>query len=164
MRSRTWDNLKRYGVKILIIGKADYLKLEAFNELLDLYDYLRISVVLAGTNQLEHILSRNHPAYINISHSFLEWYEFSSLTTEDVGKVIEDWEHKYLTQKKRFNLMKYPEVIDAIAEKSGGLIESVYDILRQIAMFKIEEPSFELTSSNLLTYLSNRKPPTQQRK
>ncbi|ACK66948.1 conserved hypothetical protein [Rippkaea orientalis PCC 8801] len=35
LRSRTWDNLKGYRVKILIIGKADYLKLEAFNELID---------------------------------------------------------------------------------------------------------------------------------
>jgi DNA transposition AAA+ family ATPase len=72
LRSRVWDNFKRYGVKILIIGNADDLKLEAFNELLDLYASLRISVVLAETNQLESALSRNNPAYTKIANSFLE--------------------------------------------------------------------------------------------
>ncbi|WP_013335054.1 ATP-binding protein [Gloeothece verrucosa] len=162
LRSRTWDNLKRYGVKILIVGKADYLKLEAFNELIDLYEHLRISVVLAGTHYLEDILGRNHSAYVRVSNSFLEWYEFPSLTSEDVVTVVEDWEKKFLTPKNRLNLTQSPEVVETLKEKSGGLIESLYDLLRQIAMFSTDDPYFELTPSNIMAYLSHRKPPTQK--
>lgn len=159
LRSRTWDNLKRYGVQILIIGKADYLKLEALNELIDLYDNLRIPVILAGSHYLEAILGRNHPAYVQVCNSFLEWYEFHLLTLEDVAKVIHDWEEKFLTLQNRLNLSQYPEVIETLHLKSGGLIESLYDMLRQIAMFKVEDPDFRLTPSNINAYLNHRKPP-----
>jgi DNA transposition AAA+ family ATPase len=159
LRSRTWDNLKRYGVKILIVDKADYLKLEALNELIDFYDSLRISVVLAGTHYLEDVLGRNHPAYVRVSNSFLEWYEFPSLNLEDVAQVIDDWENKFLSERKKLHLTQYLEVVETLKEKSGGLIESLYDILRQIAMFKIEDPDFVLTPSNMNSYLSHRKPP-----
>ena len=162
LRSRTWDNLQRYGVKILIIGKADYLKLEALNELMDLYDHQKISVILAGTHYLEDILGRNHPAYVAINNSFLEWHEFPALTLKDVARVIEHWEQTFLTQKNRLNLTHYPEVVETLTEKSGGLIESLYDILRQLAMFTVDDPDFELIPSNIMAYLSHRKPPTQK--
>ncbi len=160
LRSRTWDNLKRYGVKILIIAKADYLKLEAFNELIDLYDHSRISVILAGTHYLEDILGRNHPAYVNLCNSFLEWHEFPGLSSKDVAIVVEHWEKTFLSPKHRLKLTQDPEVVETLTEKSGGLMESLYDILRQIAMFKVDDPDFELTPSNILAYLSHRKPPT----
>ncbi len=114
LRSRTWDNLKRYGVKILIIGKADYLKLEAFNELIDLYDHSRISVILAGTHYLEDILGRNHPAYVNLCHSFLEWHEFPGLSSKDVAIVVQHWEKTFLSPKHRLNLTQYPEVVETL--------------------------------------------------
>jgi DNA transposition AAA+ family ATPase len=52
LRSRTWGTVKAYGVKILVIGNADCLTLEAFNELIRIYSKLRIPVVLVGTDYL----------------------------------------------------------------------------------------------------------------
>ena len=47
LRSRAWGTIKGYGVKLLVIGNADYITLEGFNELIDIFKnihsgYMRI--------------------------------------------------------------------------------------------------------------------------
>lgn len=156
LRSRAWGTLKRYGVKLLIIGNTDYLNLEAFNELIELFANLRITVVLTGTHYLEEIFKRNSYPYVRVHDSFLEWHEFPNLTLADVGQVVEDWEAKFLAQEHRLNLIEQPDVISTLLLKSNGLMESLYDMLRQLAVLRIDEPDFELSSSNLQMVLSHR--------
>ncbi|WP_375509891.1 AAA family ATPase [uncultured Nostoc sp.] len=72
LRARVWGTLKGYGVKILIIGNADYLTLEAFNELIDVFTKMRIPVILVGTYYLsDNILERKSLPYVRVHDSFL---------------------------------------------------------------------------------------------
>jgi hypothetical protein len=160
LRSRTWDTLSRYGVKVLIIGNSDYLKLEVLNELVDLFQNLKVPVILAGTRYVKDILERGHPSYFRVRNSFLEWHEFTPLNRSDIVTVIADWEEKFLPETKRLNLSDNSDVIEIIHIRSSGLIDSVYDMLRKIAVYKLEYPDFELNLPNLTLNFSKREPPT----
>ncbi|MEH2428998.1 MAG: ATP-binding protein [Nostoc sp.] len=160
LRARAWGTLKAYGVKILIVGNADYLTLEGFNELVDIFTKRRIPIILVGTYYLsENILERKSLPYVRVHDSFLEPYEFPNLTEEDIIEVVDDWEQKFLTQDGRLNLTQMESVISYLKLKSGGLIEPLYDLLRKIAILKLDEPSFELSQANLTRKFGRRKEP-----
>jgi DNA transposition AAA+ family ATPase len=160
LRSRAWGTLKGYGVKILIIGNADYLTLEAFNELIDVFTKLRIPVILVGTYYLgDNILGRKSLPYVRVHDSFLESYEFPNLTEEDIIEVVDDWERKFLLENRRLNLTQIQSVVSYLQLKSGGLIEPLYDLLRKIAILKLDEPAFELSQANLTIKFGRRKEP-----
>jgi hypothetical protein len=160
LRSRAWGTLKGYGVKILIIGNADYLTLEAFNELIDVFTKMRIPVILVGTYYLgDNILERKSLPYVRVHDSFLESYEFPNLNEEEVIEVANDWEEKFLPENRRLNLAETESVVSYLRIKSGGLIEPLYDLLRKIAILKIDEPHFELNQYNLTKRFGRRKEP-----
>ncbi|BAY18204.1 hypothetical protein NIES21_40480 [Anabaenopsis circularis NIES-21] len=160
LRSRAWGILKAYGVKLLIIGNADYLTLEAFNELIDVFTKRRVPVILVGTYYLsENILERRSLPYVRVHDSFLESYEFPNLTEEEIIEVVDDWESKFLPEHSRLNLTQIDSVISYLRIKSGGLIEPLYDLLRKIAILKIDEPKFELNQYNLTNKFGRRKEP-----
>ena len=160
LRARAWGTLKAYGVKILIVGNADYLTLEGFNELIDIFTKRRIPIILVGTYYLsDNILERKSLPYVRVHDSFLEPYEFPNLTEEDIIEVVDDWEQKFITQDGRLNLARMDSVISYLKLKSGGLIEPLYDLLRKIAILKLDEPSFELSQANLTRKFGRRKEP-----
>lgn len=160
LRSRAWGSLKSYGVKILIVGNADYLTLEGFNELIDIFTKRRIPIILVGTYYLsDNILERKSLPYVRVHDSFLEPYEFPNLTEEDIVEVVDDWEQKFIPEDSRLNLARMDSVISYLKLKSGGLIEPLYDLLRKIAILKLDEPSFELSQANLTRKFGRRKEP-----
>lgn len=160
LRSRAWGTLKSYGVKILIVGNADYLTLEGFNELIDIFTKRRIPIILVGTYYLsDNILERKSLPYVRVHDSFLEPYEFPNLTEEDIIEVVDDWEQKFIPEDGRLNLARMDSVISYLKLKSGGLIEPLYDLLRKIAILKLDEPSFELSQANLTRKFGRRKEP-----
>lgn len=160
LRSRAWGSLKGYGVKILIIGNADYLTLEAFNELIDIFIKMRIPVILVGTYYLgDNILQRKSLPYVRVHDSFLESYEFPNLTKEGIIEVVDDWEEKFLLENRRLNLTQIDSVISYLEHKSKGLIEPLYDLLRKIAILKIDESNFKLNQHNLTQRFGRRKEP-----
>lgn len=160
LRSRAWGTLKGYGVKILIIGNADYLTLEAFNELIDVFTKMRIPVILVGTYYLgDNILERKSLPYVRVHDSFLESYEFSNLTKKEIIEVVDDWEEKFLLENRRLNLTQIDNAISYLEQKSKGLIEPLYDLLRKIAILKIDEPNFKLNQHDLTQRFGRRKEP-----
>jgi hypothetical protein len=160
LRSRAWGTIKGYGVKLLVIGNADYITLEGFNELIDIFSKLRIPVILVGTYYLsDNILERKSLPYVRVHDSFLESYEFPNLTEEEIIEVVDDWEAKFLRENRRLNLTQIESVVSYLRLKSGGLIEPLYDLLRKIAILKIDEPHFELDQYNLTKKFGRRKEP-----
>ncbi len=158
-RDRTQKTLKSYGTKILVVGNAQYLTLESFNELIDLAKKHQIAIILVGTPDLEQILDRSSLPYIRVHDSFLEFYEFPRLELNDVIEIVEDWEELFLPENQRLNLTSISGIPDFLLAKSGKLRESLYDIIRQIATLRIDEPTFEITKANLTKRLGNRKQP-----
>ena len=160
LRSRAWGTIKGYGVKLLVIGNADYITLEGFNELIDIFAKLRIPVILVGTYYLsDNILERKSLPYVRVHDSFLESYEFPNLTEEEIIEVVDDWEAKFLRENRRLNITQIESVVSYLRLKSGGLIEPLYDLLRKIAILKIDEPHFELDQYNLTKKFGRRKEP-----
>jgi len=159
LRSRTWGTLKDYGVRLLIIGNADYLKLESLNELIDIFRKLRIAIVLMGTGTLSETLECSNSRYRRVHDAFLERCDFLNLTLEDIKEVIDDWENKFLSDKARLNLAHNADVCTFLELKSKGRIESLYDLLRKIAILRIDEPTCELSLTNLATKFSKRNSP-----
>lgn len=157
-RDRTIDTLRKYGTKILILNHADYFALESLNELVDCAKKAPISIILVGTPYLEQLLGRNSFPYIRIHDSFLEVHEFPRLERQDVIEMIEDWEELFLGEQ-RLNLASDPEVVKFLHEKSGGLREALYEIVRQIATVKLDKPNLELSRTNLVKQLGKRKKP-----
>lgn len=159
LRSRSWATLTGYGVKLLIVGNSDCLKLETFEELINLFGKLRITVVLAGSDRLKEVISRKNWRYLRVHNSFLEFHEYHNLNLLDVAEVVDDWEEKLLKPEERWHLSSIPGAIEIIQARSEGLIEKVYELLRKIAVWKIDDPSLELNPSNILKRLSYRNQP-----
>lgn len=134
--------------------------MEGFNELIDIFTKRRIPIILVGTYYLsDNILERKSLPYVRVHDSFLEPYEFPNLTEEDVIEVVDDWEQKFIPEDGRLNLAQMDSVISYLKLKSGGLIEPLYDLLRKIAILKLDEPSFELSQANLTRKFGRRKEP-----
>ncbi|MBD2035512.1 ATP-binding protein [Leptolyngbya sp. FACHB-321] len=158
-RKRTKQTFRDYGTKNLIVGNADYLTLESFNELIDLSKDQQLSVILVGTPYLEQILERNSLPYQRVYNSFLESYEFPLLWKKDVTEIVEDWEEVFLPEERRLNLASIAEMVDFLLQKSGKLREPLYDIIRHIATLRLDEPGLDLTKKNLTKCLAKRKAP-----
>jgi hypothetical protein len=156
LRTRCWATLKAYGVKLLIIDQAELLTLEAINELIDIFNQLKIPVILAGTYSLLETFTRSSLRYLQVHDAFLEFHEFPNLTKEDIKEVVEHWENTFLTDSQRLNLVDNLGVIDFLSMKSQGILEAVYDLLRKIAILKLDEPAFELSLDNLLRRFGQR--------
>lgn len=159
LRSRTLGTLKSYGVKILIIGNADLLSLESFNELIEIFNKLRIPVILAGSYYLHNVLSRSSLPYIRVHDSFLDFYDFPNLSQNDIIDVVDDWSEKFLPSDCRLHLTAIPGLVEFLRVKSDGLLESVYDLIRKIAILKLDEPDLELNQATLAKRFSRRKQP-----
>ncbi|MCF2146361.1 ATP-binding protein [Desmonostoc muscorum LEGE 12446] len=160
LRARAWGTLKGYGVKIVSITNDDYLTLEAFNELIDVFIKMRIPVILVGTYYLgDNILERKSLPYVRVHDSFLESYEFPNLTKKEIIEVVDDWEEKFLLENRRLNLTQIDSAISYLEHKFPGLIEPLYDLLRKIAILKIDEPNFKLNQHDLTQSFGRRKEP-----
>ncbi len=96
---------------------------------------------------------------MRVHDSFLESYEFPNLNEEEVIEVVNDWEEQILPENARLNLTQTESVVSYLRIKSGGLIEPLYDLLRKIAILKIDEPHFELNQYNLTKRFGRRKEP-----
>jgi AAA domain len=156
LRSRVWGTLKAYGVKLLIIDNAEYLSLEAFNELVEIFDNRKIPVVLAGTYHLDEILGR--PKYGRIYNSFLDFHDFRPLNKAETTSVMQVWEEAVWVGVP-LNLATRQGVATLLHERTEGLVDPLYETLRKIAIAKIDGQIFEIEPLLLSKFLGSRSKP-----
>ncbi|MEP0873535.1 ATP-binding protein [Trichocoleus desertorum AS-A10] len=152
LRSRTWGTLKGYGVKILIVNNADLLSFTAFNELIRIAEKLKISVILAGPLYLNDLIDPNSSKkkkYINIHNIFLKFYPFNSLSLSDTATVIDSWEKAGLRWSSSLNLAEDPSIVKYLYESSQGQLRVLYEILREIAVWKLDHPKAQVNLQNI---------------
>ncbi|XGW00045.1 MAG: AAA family ATPase [Leptolyngbya sp. BL-A-14] len=157
LRSRTWGTLKAYKVKILIVNNADLLSYAAFNELMRITEKLKISVVLGGSPCLNEILdpkALKKGKYINIHNTFLKWQPYSILSYDDIKTVITEWE-KSLNWPQPLNLWTNTEIVKKLDTTSQGQLRALYENLREIAVWKLDNPKAQINSKNISKALSN---------
>jgi hypothetical protein len=130
LRNRVRATLKEYGVQLLIIDDAHYLKLKALRELVQLHELLKIPVVLSGTSELYEQLKSE---WKQVHNSFLAFYTFPTLTIDQTASVVDTWLNNFLGWEEESDLL-YEDVLKKLHEKTGGLTGPLNDTLQKIAI------------------------------
>ncbi len=160
LRSRTCATLKAYGVKLLIVGNAHYLSYKSFNELVEMARASKIAVIPAGSLYLDEILSRQSKRYTDIYNTFLDCHEFVAFSKKETVQMVASWEEQVLVPlKRRLNLASISGLCDSLFNKSNGQAEPLYECLRQIAIYMLENSGIQLNLSNLDQILVTRRTP-----
>ncbi|MBW4544094.1 MAG: ATP-binding protein [Symplocastrum torsivum CPER-KK1] len=160
LRSRTGGTLKAFGVKLLIVGNAHYLSYKSFNELVEIVRGSKIAVIPAGSLYLDEILDRKSKRYTDIYNTFLDSHEFVSFSKKETVQLVASWEEQVLVPLERqLNLASIPGFCNSLYEKCSGQAEPLYDCLRKIAVYRLENPGTQLNSSSLNQILGTRRLP-----
>ena len=160
LRSRTWGTLKAFGVKLLIVGNAHYLPYKSFNELVEMARSLKLAVIPAGSLYLDEILNRQSKRYTDIYNTFLDSHEFVAFFQKETIQLVASWEEQVLAPlEQRLNLAFIPGLCDSLYQKCKGQAEPLYECLRKIVIYILENSDTPLNSSNLAQILVTRRPP-----
>lgn len=160
LRSRTWGTLKAFGVKLLIVGNAHYLPYKSFNELVEMARASKIAVIPAGSLYLDEILSRQSKRYTDIYNTFLDCHEFVSFSQKETVQVVASWEDQVLVPlERRLNLASILGFCDSLHNRCNGQAEPLYECLRKIAIYMLENSDTQLNLSSLDVILATRRPP-----
>jgi hypothetical protein len=157
LRSRTWGTLKAYGVKLLIVDNADYLTLEAFNELVEIFTRYKTPIALAGTYYLNEILERRR--YRHIHNSFLDFHDFRPLNKAETKATIQVWEETVLGSSPRLNLARNEGIVALLHDRSQGLLESLHEILVKIAVWQLDNRLSQIDATIIGQMLGRRYKP-----
>ena len=159
LRLRTWATIKKCGVKILIVNYADLLLFSGLNELMRISEKRGISVVLCGTSRLDEILDAQHrKRYLPIHNTFLNHHRLSVLSIGEITTVIKEWEDS-LGWSKPMNLATDKDIIKNLNQSSDGQIQPLYDLLKRIAIWRLDNPNIEINPFNISKVLTDVQPP-----
>lgn len=131
LRNRTRATIREYGVKLLVVDDAHYLKLKALRELVQIHELLKIPVILSGTGELYDQLKSE---WKQVHNSFLSFYPFPAMTIDQTGSVVEKWLEKFLGWEGEESALFYDDVMKKLYEKTGGLTGPLNDTLQRIAI------------------------------
>ncbi|HEY9858114.1 MAG TPA: ATP-binding protein [Candidatus Obscuribacterales bacterium] len=160
LRSRTWGTLKAFSVKLLIVGNAHYLPYKSFNELVEIVRSLKVAVIPAGSLYLDEILNRPSKRYTDIYNTFLDSHEFVAFSKKETVQLVASWEEQVLVPLERqLNLASMSGLCDSLYTRCNGQAEPLYECLRQIAIYMLENSDTQLNSSSLDVILATRRPP-----
>lgn len=130
LRNRVRATLKEYGVKLLIIDDAHYLKLKALRELVQIHELLKIPVILSGTGELYDQLKSE---WKQVHNSFLSFYTFPAMSLDQTASVVDTWLNGFLGWEEESDLL-FEDVLKKLQEKTGGLTGPLNDTLQKIAI------------------------------
>jgi hypothetical protein len=160
LRSRTSGTLKAFGVKLLIVGNAHYLSYKSFNELVEIVRASKIAVIPVGSLYLGEILDRQSKRYTDIYNTFLDTHEFVCFSKSETAQVVASWEEQVLVPlERRLNLASIPGFCNSLYDKCNGQAEPLYECLRKIAIYMLENPGTQLNSSSPAQILGARRLP-----
>lgn len=128
-RGRAFEVLQACAVEMLIIDEADRLKPETFADVRDIYDKLRIAVVLVGTDRLDAVIKRDEQVY----NRFRACHRFGKLSGEVFQKTVALWEHQVLKLPVASNLTS-KDMLRILTTGTEGYIGRMDEILREAAI------------------------------
>ncbi len=134
LRRRALRLLKESKVEILIIDEANFLRLSTFSEIARIYDLLKISIVLVGTDGLDNLIKRE--SYIH--ERFIECYKLKEVSENKLPELIQIWEDEVLRLPVPSNLTK-EETLTQLHDKTNGKIGLVDRVLRKAAILSLRK-------------------------
>ena len=113
-----------------------------------------ISVILCGTSRLDEILDAQHrKRYLPIHNTFLNYHRLNVLSMKEIPTVIESWENT-LGWSKPMYLATYEAIVNSLNQLSNGQIQPLYDLLKQITIWHLDNPHVEINVNNIFTSLT----------
>lgn len=134
LRKRALRVLKESKVEMIIIDEANFLKLSTFSEIARLYDLLKISIILVGTDGLDNLIKRNE--YIH--DRFVECYRFDVVSEKKFPQMVEIWETNIVDLPLPSNLTR-DETLKPLYLKTGGKIGLLDKVLRKAAILSLRK-------------------------
>jgi DNA transposition AAA+ family ATPase len=127
--------LREYGVRLLVIDDAHYLKLKALRELVQIHELLKIPVVLSGSGTLYDQLKSE---WKQVHNSFLSFYIFPAMTIDQTASVVDTWLNSFLGWEEESDLL-FEDVLKKLQEKTGGLTGPLNDTLQKMAIQSLKK-------------------------
>jgi hypothetical protein len=155
-RPRARGRLKSFQTKLLIVDDAEFLSYEAFCELAQIYDILKIPTVLCGTYYLEKMLKKRY--WDRVMNSFLDFHEYPPMTLDEMVEIIHAWETGFLRWPGESDLLN-PEVAQLIHEQTGGLHDALNEVLRKAAIKALKQESSQITGDIVQSVVTRRVQP-----
>lgn len=150
LRKRTWATLRDFRVEMILVNYADCLSFESMRELVQIKTHCKISTVVLGEVRLKEILSRRK--YTGIYNHFLNFHSFRPLAKPEFQLVVQAWEQMSSDFAPSLGLTS-KELLSFLYERTGGLIDPLYDVLKVIARDRlITSNALELTLEQLSMY------------
>jgi hypothetical protein len=111
-------------------------------------------VILCGTSRLDEVLNpKNRKRYLPIHNTFLNHHKLSVLSSSEKDTVIQEWETK-LGWTKPMNLAVDEAIANNLHLSSVGQIRPLYDLLKRIAIWHLDNPHIEINANNISTLLT----------
>jgi DNA transposition AAA+ family ATPase len=93
LRKRTLDILKASKVEMILFDEANLMTISALGELARIFNQLKISIILIGTEELNNLVTRKE--YIH--DRFKKCYRFDVLTRGEFEQMVETLEDRNFT-------------------------------------------------------------------
>jgi len=152
LRNRVRATLREYGVRLLIIDDAHYLKLKALRELVQIHELLKIPIILSGTGELYDKLKSE---WKQLHNSFLSFYTFPAMTIDQTASVVDTWLNSFLSWDEESDLL-YEDVLKKLHEKTGGLTGPLNDALQDMAIQALEKGLRKLDEATIYEVLGGK--------
>ncbi|MCT7984517.1 TniB family NTP-binding protein [Laspinema sp. A4] len=134
LRQRVLRVLKEYKVEMLIIDEANFLKLNTFSEIARIYDLVRLSIILVGTDELDSLIKRNE--YVH--DRFIECYRFGILSRQEFRDLVQVWEEEIIQLPVPSNLTQ-EQTLMKLYEKTGGKIGLLDRVMRKAGLLALKQ-------------------------
>lgn len=134
LRKRTLDILKASKVEMILLDEANLMTISALGELARIFNQLKISIILVGTEELNNLVKRKE--YIH--DRFKKCYRFGVLSREEFYQMVETLEEQILQLPVPSNLA-VKEISDPLYLKTSGKIRHLDWVLREASIFSLRK-------------------------
>ena len=149
LRPRLAGSLELFGIEQVIVDNADNLQKEALLDLKQLFDESKVSVVLAGGQELNKILDD-----FDLLTSFPTLYEFDRLEQDDFQKTLKTIELDILALPEASNLHE-GAIFEILASSTEGRIGLLLKILTKAVLHSLKNGSGRVDQT-ILEKIANR--------
>jgi DNA transposition AAA+ family ATPase len=126
------ESVTSLGVEVILVDNAHNLDLEALSDLKDLYDETRVTIIFAGTSDLDISLEK-----AELLGSFPYSYPLNPLSEDDLKKVLDAIEEKALNLPYKSSLSE-GEKFEILTTCTGSLIGRLMKLLPTAILHSIE--------------------------
>jgi len=148
LRKRTLDLLKASKVEMILFDEANLMKINALAELARIFNQLKISIILVGTEELDNLVKRKE----YIQDRFKKCYRFDVLGRGEFEQMVGTLETEILQLPVPSNLA-VKEILEKLYVKTSGKIRHLDWVLREAAIFSLRKGFKQVDKATLFEVL-----------